>query len=121
MNKQLTGRKSHQLGLMAESFAAFYLRMKGYKILAQRFKTPVGEIDLVARRGKVLAFIEVKARDSRDAALTAVTPKMHQRLSRAGEWYITRNPAFADLSQRLDLIAIAPPLFVCHVKDIGSK
>lgn len=121
MSRQITGKKSHQFGIMAEAFAAFYLRMKGYKILAQRFKTPVGEIDLVARRGKIIAFIEVKARDSRDAALTAVTPKMHQRLFRAGEWYITRHPDLSHLSQRLDLIAIAPPLFVCHVRDIGSK
>ena len=56
------GRMAHRLGLRAEMLAAMLLRLKGYRILAQRLKTPAGEIDMVARRGRSLAIVEVKAR-----------------------------------------------------------
>jgi len=62
-------------GLSAEARAAAYLMAKGYRILAKRFRTPVGEIDLVARRRNVVVFVEVKARATLDDAAYAVTPR----------------------------------------------
>src|SRR6267154_6573847 len=62
-------------GISAESRAAVYLMAKGYRILAKRFRTPYGEIDIVARRRNLVAFVEVKARASLDEAAYAVTPR----------------------------------------------
>src|SRR6476659_9858971 len=67
-------------GLSAESRAAAFLMAKDYRILAKRFRTPHGEIDIVARRRNLLAFIEVKARASLDEAAYAVTPRQQQRI-----------------------------------------
>src|ERR1700724_792932 len=67
-------------GLSAESRAAAYLMAKGYRILAKRFRTPYGEIDLVARRRNLVAFIEVKARASLDDAAYAGTPRQQAAL-----------------------------------------
>src|SRR5229473_2901128 len=66
-------------GLSAEARAAVYLMAKGYRILAKRFRTPYGEIDIVARRRNLLAFVEVKARASLDEAAYAVTPRQLPR------------------------------------------
>ena len=65
-------RAGHARGLVAESIAGWLLRLKGYRVLATRYRTPLGEIDIVARRGKVLAFVEVKARPSLEAGLEAI-------------------------------------------------
>jgi putative endonuclease len=67
-------------GLSAESRAALLLIAKAYRILARRWKTPFGEIDIVARRRGVLVFVEVKTRASMDAALEAVTERTRQRI-----------------------------------------
>ncbi|MGN6115900.1 MAG: YraN family protein, partial [Nitrobacter sp.] len=72
-------------GLSAESRAAAWLIAKGYRILARRFRTPHGEIDIVARRRQLLAFIEVKARASLDEAAYAVTPRQQQRIIDAAQ------------------------------------
>jgi len=71
-----------QTGLLAETRAAAFLMAKGYRILAKRFRTPYGEIDIVARRRNLVAFIEVKARASLDDAAYAVTPRQQQRKGR---------------------------------------
>src|ERR1700750_2718188 len=72
-------------GLSAESRAAAFLIAKGYRILAKRFRTPYGEIDIVARRRNLLAFVEVKARASLDEAAYAVTPRQPLRLLEVAE------------------------------------
>src|ERR1700732_5636229 len=72
-------------GLSAETRAAAFLMAKGYRILAKRYRTPYGEIDLVARRRNLVAFIEVKARASLDEAAYAVTPRQQARLIAGGE------------------------------------
>jgi len=67
-------------GISAEGRAAALLMAKGYRILAKRFRTPQGEIDIVARKRDLLAFVEVKARASLDDAAYAVTPRQQQRI-----------------------------------------
>ena len=89
-------RKAWQFGLAAEAQAAWLLRLKGYRILAQRFRTPLGEIDLVARRGRLIAFVEVKARgpDSLDG-LEAVGPAKQHRIAKAADAYLAQeSPSF---------------------------
>ena len=71
---------AYKRGLKAEKLAAVFLKIKGYDILAQRFKTPVGEIDLIARKGETLVIAEVKQRGSVEDALESVTPKMRRRI-----------------------------------------
>ncbi len=70
-------------GRRAEIISAWLLRLKGYRILAQRFKTPVGEIDLIAKRASIIAFVEVKARPSAAAAMESVSARQRRRIARA--------------------------------------
>ncbi|PLX37711.1 MAG: YraN family protein [Hyphomicrobiales bacterium] len=108
-------RAAYRLGLKAETLAAWWLRLRGYRILERRFKTPAGEIDLIARRGDTVAIVEVKARASRDAAIEAVTPRTRQRLLRAADIWLTRNPAYATSAIRFDIIAIVPKRLPHHI------
>jgi putative endonuclease len=95
-------------GLSAESRAAAFLMAKGYRILAKRFRTPHGEIDLVAKKRNLLAFIEVKARASLDEAAYAVTPRQQARIIDAAQGWLVAHPEHAEFDLRFDAILIAP-------------
>ena len=95
-------------GLSAETRAAAYLMAKGYRILAKRFRTPYGEIDLVARKRNLVAFVEVKARASLDEAAYAVTPRNQRRIIDAAQAWLMTHPEHADFDLRFDVILIAP-------------
>jgi putative endonuclease len=97
--------------------AAFWLMAKGYRILGFRLKTPQGEIDLLARKGPVLAVVEVKLRGSIEAALEAVSRRQRERLRRAGEAFAARRPDLRGAAIRLDLMALAPKRWPCHIPD----
>src|SRR5512133_2527341 len=102
-------------GLSAESRAAAFLMAKGYRILAKRFRTPHGEIDIVARRRNLLAFIEVKARASLDEAAYAVTPRQQQRIIDAAQGWLMAHPEHADFELRFDAMLIAPRRLPRHL------
>ena len=108
-----------QTGLSAESRAAALLMAKGYRILAKRFRTPHGEIDLVAKRRNLIAFIEVKARASLDEAAYAVTPRQRARIINAAQaWlqvWLTAHPEHADFELRFDAMLIAPRCLPRHL------
>lgn len=110
-------QKAYKKGHTAETLAAWLLRVKGYSILARREKTPVGEIDLIARRGKLLIFVEVKARTCETAAAEAITPKNRDRVIRAAQYYIGNRPALAGYTMRFDAILLSSNGFPRHVKD----
>jgi putative endonuclease len=95
-------------GLSAETRAAAYLVVKGYRILARRFRTPYGEIDIVARRRNLLAFVEVKARSNLDEAAYAVTARQQQRIIEAAQAWLMAHPEHADFDLRFDVMLIAP-------------
>jgi putative endonuclease len=101
-------------GLSAESRAAAYLMAKGYRILARRFRTPHGEIDLVARRRNLLAFVEAKARAALDAAAFAVTPRQLRIINAAQAWLVAHSE-HAEFELRFDAILIAPRHLPRHV------
>ncbi|NKX63969.1 YraN family protein [Labrenzia sp. 5N] len=101
-------RRAHALGLSAETLAAWYLRLTGWRILKRRYKTKAGEIDLIAKRRKTVAFIEVKARKSRQAALEAVTPASQKRISRAAKIFVTEHPKAGFFTLRFDIIVVRP-------------
>lgn len=118
MTRPAAARKSaERRGRRAERFAALYLRAKGYAILAQRVRTPVGEIDLIARRGQVIAFIEVKQRPTLALALTAVPDQNWQRIARAGATWMARRRSLAHLDWRYDLIAVIGLGLPVHKRD----
>jgi putative endonuclease len=102
-------------GLSAESRAAAYLIAKGYRILAKRFRTPYGEIDLVARKRNLIAFVEVKARASLDDAAWAVTPRQQQRIINAAQAWLMAHPEHAEFDMRFDAMLIAPKRLPRHL------
>ena len=102
-------------GLSAEARAAAYLMAKGYRILAKRFRTSYGEIDIVARRRNLLAFVEVKARASLDEAAYAVTPRQQQRIIDAAQAWLMAHPEHADFELRFDAVLIAPRRLPRHL------
>ncbi|MEM8914267.1 MAG: YraN family protein [Pseudomonadota bacterium] len=110
--------EAERQGRGAERRAAWLLRAKGYRILESRFKTPVGEVDLIARRGSVIAFVEVKMRGDLGASLEAVTARQRHRIARAAEAFLKTLPeGGARFSVRFDLIALAPGRLPRHVAD----
>jgi len=110
-------RQAEARGRRAETMAALLLRLKGYRILARRTRTPFGEIDLVALRGKVVAFVEVKARQRRDEAAWAVTPQQAGRIARAARYWLGAHPGLAAHDCRFDIIIVSPYQMPQHVPD----
>jgi putative endonuclease len=91
----------------AETLCVWHLRLRGYRILARGYRVPVGEIDIVARRGRVVAAIEVKARDSAAAASEAIAPRQRRRVARAFEQFLAAHPQHAGLTLRFDVMLVA--------------
>jgi putative endonuclease len=110
-------RRAYRWGMSAETRAAWYLRLKGYRILARRYKVSRGEIDLVARKGRVLVFAEVKARAVELQALEAVGSKTRRRIEAAADIWGTKYPYYRDFSWRYDIIVIMPGHWPLHVID----
>ena len=104
-----------RLGLSAESRAAMLLIAKGYRIVARRFKTPLGEIDLVARRRRVLVFVEVKARARFDDAAEAVTERAKRRIIAAAELWLVSHPDDVRRDIRFDVMLVAPGRIPRHI------
>jgi putative endonuclease len=108
-------RKAFRFGLGAETQAVWLLRLKGYAILARRYRTPGGEADIVARRGSMLVFIEVKARADLAIAREAITPAQQRRIAAAARAWLARNPADMASSLRFDAIFVAPGRWPTHI------
>lgn len=106
-----------RLGISAESRAAMLLIAKGYRIAARRWRTPVGEIDIVARRRRELVFVEVKARDDLDAAAEAVTARSKQRIVAAAEFWLASHGDDAQAFIRFDVILVAPGKMPRHIAN----
>ena len=115
--RQARGTAARLSGRRAEVVAALWLMAKGYRILGFRLATPLGEIDLLAQRGGVLAVIEVKSRTSLEAALEAVTYEQRARLRRAGAHIAASRAGLRDATVRLDLLALAPGRRPRHVPN----
>jgi putative endonuclease len=104
-----------RLGLSAETRAAAYLIGKGFRILARRWKSPVGEIDIVARRRSLLIFVEVKAREKLDDAAWSVTPRQQQRIAAAAEAWLAAHQGVAFEDIRFDAVLVAPGRLPRHI------
>ncbi len=113
MMKARDRHRAQRSGLSAERWACWLLRVKGYRILAVNWRCPAGEVDILARRGSVLAAVEVKRRmesDSRNdaAALHAISARQQARIARAAEAFMGRRADCQDATLRLDAITVLP-------------
>ena len=98
--------KAYRSGLFAETLTALLLRLKGHRIVAQRYRTPVCEIDLVALKGKRLAFIEVKRRKTKEEAAWMLPPGQRRRI--AAQYWLAGHPDFAGHDIAFDVVLAAP-------------
>ena len=108
-------------GRLAEFLARWLLRLKGYRIIAANHKTQrgtgVGEIDLIARKGKTLAFVEVKKRADLDAAAYAISATQKKRIIKGAELFLKQNPGYAGADIRFDAVLVKLPLCLKHIKN----
>ena len=108
-------RRAEGFGRLAETAAVWLLRLKGYRIVARRARTPSGEIDILASRGQHLVAVEVKARRRPDTDL--VSQRQQQRIIRALESYVAYRPQFQGFTWRIDLIVVRPWRLPRHQVD----
>ncbi len=110
-------RRRDGLGHRAEARCVWMLRLRGYRIVGRRLRTPGGEIDILARRGQTLAAIEVKARQNIATAAEAITPRQKRRIERAALWYLSTHPELSRLDLRFDAMFVVPNRLPVHLKN----
>ena len=110
--------KAEKRGHRSEWLAAWALRLKGWRIVAKRFKTKTGEVDLIARKRDLVIMVEVKARASLIEAMDCVTPTAQRRIEAASDIWLARQPDFSRLSVRYDLVAVMPRKWPVHVERL---
>jgi putative endonuclease len=108
-------QRAERAGRRAETIALWYLRLKLYRLLARRYRTSAGEIDLVMKHGRAIVFVEVKQRPDEAAGLDAVTARSRQRISRAAAQWTAAHPETANLDQRFDVIVALPGRWPRHL------
>ena len=105
-NVVLRRQRAQRRGRVAEWLCLWHLRLRGWHILATDWRCPAGEIDIIARRGRVLAIIEVKSRGDIAVAATALAPRQRRRIARAAEAFLGTRPDLAGLDLRFDLMLV---------------
>jgi putative endonuclease len=115
--RRMERRRRHNRGLNAESIVAAVYILTGHRILGRRFKTPVGEIDLIALKKNRVAFIEVKRRPSTEDAEDAITLTMRRRVRRAADLWLARNPRYQKHDVGFDLVFVVPWRFPIIMRD----
>lgn len=115
-----TRQSRYKTGLRAEIIAAVLLFLKGYKVVAWRYKARGGEIDLVAVRRDVLAIVEVKARTAHEAALLAVNAGNRRRVEAAARHFIRCHPRYKDYVIRYDIVTVCGWIKLCHLDNAWS-
>lgn len=109
-------QETYRRGLIAEGAAKWFLRVKGYRILRQRYKCPLGEIDIIARKGDTIVFVEVKHRQTGDKAREAISPRQQQRITRAAEHFL-KSQGTQHIRCRFDAVLLHPPFGIDHIKN----
>jgi putative endonuclease len=108
---------AYRHGHAAEALAALLLLLKGYRLLARRYKTPLGEIDLIVKRGRLIAFVEVKARDTHADGLLSVGRFSERRIVDAADLWLAKHPDAAAFSLRYDMVVVTPWRLPVHLAD----
>lgn len=117
MRSNSTKINAWKWGLWAEWYGALWLRLKGYKILERRYKTPVGEIDVIAKKGKLIAFVEVKYRPTLDEAAFSITRTQQMRIRRAASYYLALHQDVGSFDLRFDALLMTPHGRLRHLKN----
>ena len=107
---------NYERGHKAEDRMAWYLRCKGYRIIDKRFKTPVGEIDIIAKKGGALIFVEVKYRQNTVALGEAISVKNRRRVEKAAQLFCQKH-RLSNQQWRFDAILLAPKKWPHHIKQ----
>lgn len=107
----------HVRGRAGETRAVWWLRLQGFRILARNWRHPLGEIDILARRGRLLVAVEVKWRDSLGQAAEAVQVAQRRRIAQAAAVFLGQQPDAATLSLRFDAMLLAPGRWPHHIRD----
>jgi putative endonuclease len=110
-------RAALRRGRFAESLAVWWLRLKGYRILGRDLRLGVGEIDILARRGRLLVAIEVKHRPDLLTAGEAIDARSRERIARALSRWLARHPNLAALDLRFDAVLVVPGRWPRHLPD----
>ena len=110
--------RAYRKGHRGEWLAAFSLMLKGYRILARRYRTKLGEIDLIARRGDLVLIVEVKTRRTLMEAMEALSPGSERRIEGAADLWLSRQPDYGRLSVRFDMVAVLPRRWPVHVENV---
>ena len=112
---------SYQNGRWAEFWVCNFLRLKGYKILTQNYKTgrgtQAGEIDIIACQKQTIVFVEVKKRKNMDSAAYAIQPKQKQRIINGAQAFLQKNPQYSEFDCRFDAVLVVSPLKMCHIPN----
>ena len=109
--------RAYRKGHWSERAAAVALMVKGYRIVARRHRTKLGEIDLIARKGDLVAIVEVKARRTLSEAMEAIGYESERRIEAAADLWLARQPDYARLSVRFDMVAVLPWRWPVHVEN----
>lgn len=113
-------KTSYQKGVFAEKWACIYLMLKGYRILNLRYKTKLGEIDIIARKNKTIVFIEVKHRQTEKDSAEAISAQSQQRIVNAAKTFISKNTQYVDFAFRFDALLFISPLSIKHLDNAWS-
>ena len=111
-------RSAERRGRVAELMCRWHLRLRGWRIVAHDWRCPSGEIDILARRGRVLAVIEVKSRPDLATAVLSVVPRQRRRIARAASAFLMTRPDLAALTLRFDVMLVAPLRPPRHLANI---
>ncbi|MHA1565023.1 MAG: YraN family protein [Alphaproteobacteria bacterium] len=114
-SRQERGRQAWRRGLAAEWIGAAWLSLRGYRILARRYRTPVGEVDMVIARGGTIAFVEVKARSNLADAAEAISMQQRQRVANGARYFMKQHPQYGDHALRFDAILVRPWRLPSHL------
>lgn len=120
-NKEQSGQRAFRNGHKAETIAALFLRLKGYRLVEKNFKPPrgtgAGEIDLIVEKNTTVVFVEVKLRQTTDTAAESVSETVKRRRIRGAEYFLALHPEFEKHDKRFDVVLMAPKKFPVHIKN----
>ena len=118
--KSINKKSTYKFVILAEKISIFFLRLKGYEILQWRYKTRFGEIDIIAKKARVIIFFEVKARKEKSLIEEVLLPQQIERIKKAAEFFISKNSQFQNYDLRLDFIEVGKFFIIKHYKNFIS-
>ncbi len=104
-------------GVLAERVAALFLILKGYRVLEMRYKTHVGEVDIIARKGRTFVFAEVKYRATYEEGIHSISQQAKTRIMRSADYYRMKNLAHEEMDMRFDALILSPPFYIKHLRN----